>query len=374
MTAGQDYPKLTGFFRGEGGLSEYDADFGPQHLGPVSGLSAVWAGGTVTVSWDHYPRYFDLDTEEPVCAGESAVVCYEYRIGLSGVGNIPSWSNVPATRVDAVSRKASFATESMDSLDDVYVEVRPKPVLGVMGRTATLEFTVPGKPTGLTAAVTNTGLEVSWIAPRDTGGLQLTGYSVKYSSDGSTWTDAGDTGTDTSHSFDLANPETHRIRVAATNPVGTGPWAYLSATQRQTGDNPPSFPQGTTILNRIFTVGTDVGTITLPAATGGDGTLTYDLTPTLPAGLSFNARNRQLTGTPTTEQAARQYTYTATDDDGTTDAADDDTATLTFSITVSPASQGGDGGDGGQQQRENQERRRLKPAPTGRSIPEPRLD
>ena len=249
MTAGQDYPKLRGFFRGEGGLSEYDADFGPQHLGPVSGLSGRVTNNILTVSWDHYPRYFDLDTELPVCAGADAVVCYEYRTRLYGVGGNPGWNNVPAARMDAANRKASFATEPVGSLSGVYVEVRPKPVLGVMGRTATLAFNLPGAPTGVTAAITNTGLEVTWTAPMDTGGLPITGYVVEYSSDGSTWTDAGDTGTDTSHSFTLANPETHRIRVAATNPVGTGPWAYLSATQRRSevagDDNAPSFGTAT---------------------------------------------------------------------------------------------------------------------------------
>ena len=69
----------------------------------------------------------------------------------------------------------------------------------------------------------------------------------------------------------------------------------------------------------------------------------------MPAGLTFNAGRRTISGTPTTEQTETTYTYTATDDDGTADTADDDTATLTFSITVSPASQD----SGGQQPTQN---------------------
>ena len=347
VTAGQDYPKLTGFFRGEGGLSEYDADFGPQHLGPVSGLSGRVTNNILTVSWDHYRRYFDLDTESPVCAG--AVPCYEYRTRLSGIGGNPGWSNVPATRVDALSRKASFATGSVGSLSGVYVEVRPKPVLGVMGRTATLRFTVPGAPTGVTAAITNTGLQVSWTPPKDTGVLQLIGYSVQYRQGNSgPWSDATHTGTGRTAAIALTNPEGYQVQVAARNPLGLGPYVSLSLpTEVQSPvtapDTAPTFGATTTILNRIFTVGTDVGTITLPEATGADGTLTYTLSPALPAGLSFNANRRTITGTPTTEQAATTYTYTATDDDGTADTADDDTAALTFSITVRAASKRGGG-------------------------------
>ena len=82
-----------------------------------------------------------------------------------------------------------------------------------------------------------------------------------------------------------------------------------------------------TIDNQEYTANTDVGTVTLPAATGGNGALTYALTPELPAGLSFDAAARAITGTPTEAQAATEYTYTATD-------SDDDTASLAFTIQV----------------------------------------
>ena len=51
---------------------------------------------------------------------------------------------------------------------------------------------------------------------------------------------------------------------------------------------------------------TAISTLTLPPATGGNGTLTYSLAPTLPNGLSFDP-NRQTFGTPTTAQAATPY-------------------------------------------------------------------
>ena len=70
--------------------------------------------------------------------------------------------------------------------------------------------------------------------------------------------------------------------------------------------------------------------LTLPAVTDGSGNapITYTLTPALPDGLTFNPTSPPtITGTPTAAAAVADYTYTATD-------ADDDTAPLTFSITV----------------------------------------
>ena len=65
----------------------------------------------------------------------------------------------------------------------------------------------------------------------------------------------------------------------------------------------------------------------LPAATGGDGGVTYAIEGSLPAGLSFAAATRTISGTPTATQAATSYTMVATDADG-------DSGRLTFSIGI----------------------------------------
>ncbi len=93
--------------------------------------------------------------------------------------------------------------------------------------------------------------------------------------------------------------------------------------------NPDLFPSHGNVANQTFLENSDVGTVTLAAATGGNGTLTYALTPDLPAGLAWTASARTITGTPTAEVGETEYTYTVTDKDGDTDA-------LTFTITVSP--------------------------------------
>ena len=109
-------------------------------------------------------------------------------------------------------------------------------------------------------------------------------------------------------------------------------------------DGVPSFGEGTAI-DQHYTQHAAIDSLTLPAAVGGDGGLTYSLSPGLPAGLVFDDTTRAVTGTPTAALAATEYTFTATDEDG-------DTASLTFDITVAaPAAHslskaGGDGQQG----------------------------
>ena len=114
---------------------------------------------------------------------------------------------------------------------------------------------------------------------------------------------------------------------------GSGVWRFdrvAGSTEAPTGGGTETGSDTSPVLgsgpgNQTYTVDTAIDTLTLPEASGGDGTLSYSLAPAVP-GLSFNATTRQLTGTPTTA-SAYAMTYTVTDDDGDTD-------TLSFTITT----------------------------------------
>ena len=99
----------------------------------------------------------------------------------------------------------------------------------------------------------------------------------------------------------------------------------------------PSFGAATAPDDQTYTVGTAIETLTLPEATGGNGTLRYSLSPDVP-GLTFDTGTRQLTGTPSTA-GVYDMIYTVADADGDTD-------TLVFTITVDGGDDGG-GTDGG---------------------------
>ena len=105
--------------------------------------------------------------------------------------------------------------------------------------------------------------------------------------------------------------------------------------------NGPSIPTGppdtapvfaVTVVNRTYTEGEEIGPLTLPEAIGGNGALSYSLTPTVP-GLTFAMATRTLSGTPTSA-GTYDMTYEAVDGDANTTASD--AARITFTIAVQP--------------------------------------
>ena len=85
-----------------------------------------------------------------------------------------------------------------------------------------------------------------------------------------------------------------------------------------------------TVPDQILRVGTPVE-LQLPMAVGGDGTLVYDLSPGLPAGLTLDLDSRRITGTPTRPAARTSFTWRVTDEDR-------DTAAVMFAMEVLPDS------------------------------------
>ena len=92
--------------------------------------------------------------------------------------------------------------------------------------------TVPGVPTGLTAAATSTTTAtITWTAPADDGGSPITGYVVEESVDGGAWRGLGTTGDAETYAnvVDLVPGSTYQFRVAAVNSSGTGAMSQPSA-------------------------------------------------------------------------------------------------------------------------------------------------
>ncbi len=86
-----------------------------------------------------------------------------------------------------------------------------------------------------------------------------------------------------------------------------------------------------TIANQMYEAGVAIEALELPVASGGNGDLTYSLSPEVP-GLTFDPASRMLSGTPSDvvtfpEKKFSVMIYEVRDADG-------DTATLTFNISV----------------------------------------
>ena len=101
-------------------------------------------------------------------------------------------------------------------------------------------------------------------------------------------------------------------------------WSIADTDTLAPEDTAPSF--GTAgVADQNYVTGAAIDALTLPAAGGGNGALTYSLTPDV-LGLSFDAATLRLTGTPTSA-GTYNMTYMVEDADGDTD-------THNFTITV----------------------------------------
>ena len=108
--------------------------------------------------------------------------------------------------------------------------------------------------------------------------------------------------------------------------VGGAP-AEPNATRAE----PNAAPRFTgTVRDRTYLLSSTTCTIDLPKASGGNGSLVYDLTPAVP-GWSFDSTERTLT-LPTTTADPWEFTYRVEDTDD--DTSGSDAHTLTFTITI----------------------------------------
>ena len=107
----------------------------------------------------------------------------------------------------------------------------------------------PAAPTGLTArAIGTSRIDLSWTAPRNTGGASIRGYRIEASSDeGRTWSiirrDTRSAAT-TLSDVDLEPATTRHYRVAAINIAGNGPFSNVA--QATTDATLPGVPQDLT--------------------------------------------------------------------------------------------------------------------------------
>ena len=206
------------------------------------------------------------------------------------------------------------------------------------------ERAAPPSPPSAVSVSRSTGiLDVSW--PAVDGAAS---YNVNTTADGKqSWqraaSNVGATGV-TLHGIDDA--KTYYVAVQSSNDAGVGGWTDSASvaplpeptptptpTPVDTGAGAAVQPQSAdlsfgnaSIADQSWVKDEAITTLTLPQATGGSGSITYGLSPSLPSGLSFDASVRTISGTPTATSTQATYRYTATD--GT------DTAMLSFKAEV----------------------------------------
>ena len=149
-----------------------------------------------------------------------------------------------------------------------------------------IKFTViaaAAKPAGLTATSGDGQAELAWTDPGDSG---ITKYQSRHKAgtsfsdgDDSLWTDIdGSDASTTSHTVtELTNGTEYVFQVRAVNAGGPGA-ASDTATATPVTDLMPDFGTAT-VADQSYVQNTQITTLNLPQATGGDGTLTYSLSP-----------------------------------------------------------------------------------------------
>ncbi len=198
--------------------------------------------------------------------------------------------------------------------------------------------TAPDAPSRLVAEAGDARVTLSWISGGD-GGSGITAWQYRKREGEGDWGDwrdicrtAGEAACAGRAAYvveGLVNGAAHRFQVRAVNALGNGAASPESAAATPVADLVPSFVDAL-VADQNYTQNAPTGGLTLPEATGGDGVLTYTLTPAPPTGLSFDAAARTLSGTPTEAMAETEYRYAAMD----ADAEAQDSVELTFRISV----------------------------------------
>ena len=149
-------------------------------------------------------------------------------------------------------------------------------------------------------------------------------YGGLLDADGTILDEDDDSGTGTNFRIAVeVEAGTHYVAVIGYDDESTGPYTlsieFVADTEPQFDESGPG--------DQSHALGADVS-LTLPSASGGNGSLTYSLTPEVP-GLSFDPVTRQLTGMPTVT-GDYAMTYAVTDEDG-------DVSSFEFTLSVAAA-------------------------------------
>ena len=217
-------------------------------------IDSVTSGdGSLTVNWN-----------PPVSNGGSAITGYRVEWKLTSAASTSVW---PGT-ADKSASDRSHELIGLTNGSEYDVRVRAVNSAGnslwaTDSATPAAPVTVPGAPTIDSVTSGDGTLTLSWSAPADTGGAQITSYDVEYkltSAADSAWAAVTRSGTMTTQVISgLTNGSEYDVRVRAVNSAGNSLWATDSGT--------PAAPV------------TVPGAPTIDSVTSGDSTLTVNWSP-----------------------------------------------------------------------------------------------
>ena len=190
------------------------------------------------------PTSITLTWERPASDGGAPVTGYRIRAH----GPTGTWITI---RPNTGSAATTFTHTGLDPATRHRYQVAAINRVGAgawSGEIATVtDPDLPGAPSGLTARADGTSrIDLSWNAPRNTGGAPIRGYRVEASDDGgATWRilrRATNSAATTFSDLNLDPATTRHYRVAAINIAGVGP--FSNAARATTEATLPDAPRG----------------------------------------------------------------------------------------------------------------------------------
>ena len=189
---------------------------GPAPSAP-SAVSATGGVNTASVSWS-----------PPVYPGTSALTNYQVRWSSNSGATWSSPLSVPATQTSTTVALAGGQTYVFEVA--AVNATATGPWSGLSNAVAITSTSVA--PTNVTGTAGYESVTLTWQAPTSTGGAAITGYFIRYSTDGGgSWAQLPNTGSSstTSTITGLTSQAGYLFEVAAINAAGTSPWSAASS-------------------------------------------------------------------------------------------------------------------------------------------------
>ena len=296
-------------------------------------LAATAGSGSVSLTW-----------QPPANNGGATITGYNIYRGTTpgGEGSTPIATGVTG---------GSFTDTGLTNGTTYYYTVAAVNSAGVSAHSneafATpqlVQATVPGAPTGLTAAGANSSVKLSWTAPSSNGGSPITSYDVYRATspggEGTTAVATGVTGTSFTDAT-VTNGTKYYYTVAAVNAVG------VSAQSNEASATPqPTVPGAPTGLVASGGSGQVALSWTTPNTDGGSAITGYNVYRGTTAGgegstpIATGVNGGSFTDTTVTNGTKYYYTVAAVNAVGTGTASNEASATPQAAATVPGAPTG----------------------------------